>query len=292
MITPTLPKRAVPTPDAPVGAPAALPAGAPTADDLRQAMRRIEQLTTEFDAMLRAAEARPVTQPPPPPARAQTDIAIVVPMSWDYEHKKFSCSLEALVRPEGLQVDVIRLHADTIYKMRHEGVKRARAMGAREVLFLDADMAFPADTLLRLRSHGLDIVGGLCRRRRGPDFAACQWTTADDGAWRLLAPSGEHPVPVTATGGACLLVQMAVFDAMERRWPGEWYFINRECLPDTPPRADECMSEDIWFCRRAAEAGYQVYVDQGLRIGHITTAVIYDDDDHTPTVLLEQGVTD
>jgi hypothetical protein len=214
-------------------------------------------------------------------------------MSWDYGHKKFSASLEGLAKPDGLQVDTIRVCADTIYKMRHEGVVRARQMGAREVLFLDADMAFPKDTLLRLRSHGLAIVGGLCRQRRGPTFAACQWTENEDRtAWRLLPPEGDRPLRVAATGGACLLIQMAVFDELERRWPGEWYFINRECLPGQEPVAGDCMSEDIWFCRRAAEAGYEIWVDQGLKVGHITTAVIYDDENHNPTVLLEQGVSD
>jgi hypothetical protein len=285
----------------PANVPGGAPAGVPSPGELRQLMARIETLTAELDAKLRASEAAALPEPAPEwqdavqasaAASPRTDIAIVVPMSWDYEHKKFSVSLESLIRPEGLQVDIIRLNADTIYKMRHEGVKRARAMGAREVLFLDADMAFPKDTLVRLRSHGMDIVGGLCRQRRGPAFAACQWESALGGTWRFLEPHGDYPLRVAATGGACLLVQMSVFDEFERRWPGEWYFINRECLPDSPPVAGDCMSEDVWFCRRAKEAGFDIWVDQGLRIGHITTAVIYDAEDHTPTVLLEQGVQD
>lgn len=237
----------------------------------------------------------PLAGPPAPVQRAGfadeasldaalSTVCTVVPLSWDFVPKQFHVSLVNLQRGRG---PVVYINADTIYKMRNKGVARAREHGARHLLFLDADMDFPADTLVRLMAHGKPIVGGLCRGRREP-FAATIWDEAPDGKIYRMPPMDHGLRSVAFTGGACLLIDMEVFAALDRVFPGEPHFMNRECYASDYSEAN-MMGEDFWFCMRARQAGYEVFVDQDLKVGHVTSAIITDDAEHRPTALFEKG---
>jgi hypothetical protein len=238
-----------------------------------------------------------ISQTPGGAAPADTHVAIVVPMSWAFNPKQFTVSMEHLDR-EGLRCSSVYVEADTIYKMRNEGVQRARALEATHILYADADMAFKPISLKQLLAHELPIVGGLCRARR-PPFDATLWMEAGENKYYRIPPQGNGLLKVHATGGAFLLVQMSVFDELDRQFPGVPHFINRETFVVMRPSEDgepeilgesEYMSEDIWFCRQAGKAGFELRVDQDLKIGHVVTAIIMDDDEHHPTIMVEKGV--
>ena len=171
----------------------------------------------------------------------------------------------------------------------------ADALLAPEVthlLWIDADMTFPPDALRRLFAHGVPIVGGLCHDRRPPykpilaRLIDASWG-ADPGAlgWVYDYPR-DQLVPVDATGGAFLLVRRDVFEVIREREIGRQLEqdMNRNLVGSCNQAAahlielrasykgwwqDGVDNEDISFCERARRAGFSLYVDTSLEIGHI-----------------------
>jgi hypothetical protein len=145
---------------------------------------------------------------------------------------------------------------------REQLVGEARRYGADFILWLDADHVFPPDTLLRLLSHGKDVVGCNYARRghpteptsptagiRGADGAIVPlWTTPD-------APLEE----VARLGLGVCLMRLAVLDKLDA--PLFWIEMEDGVL----------IGEDTRLFRNLEKAGFKTFVDHGLswRIGHI-----------------------
>ena len=137
---------------------------------------------------------------------------------------------------------------------------------ATHLMWIDDDMAFPADAVRRLLAHDLPIVGGLCHGRRAPHYAPILMKKQE----RLLGGYGymhDYPqglVEVDATGAAFLLVKREVFEAIEEKFPA----------PGEGPFTDRGHGEDVAFSERAKECGYSIFVDTTLEIGHVGTVVV------------------
>jgi hypothetical protein len=120
------------------------------------------------------------------------------------------------------------------------------------VLWIDTDMIFPGDALLRLMAHDKDIVGANYRQRTPPykHTGIYKDRNAD-----LLSP-GLHEMIQMPTG--LLLTRFEIYRQMGYPWfrPG----LHSE------PR------DDIYFCRAATELGYSIWCDHDLtkEVVHIT----------------------
>ena len=75
--------------------------------------------------------------------------------------------------------------------------------------------------------------------------------------------------PVDATGGGFLLVHRDVFVKVRERHSGPWPWFQ-----ETTSKTGMRRSEDITFCRRAADAGFKIVVHTGIHVGHVKTQVI------------------
>jgi hypothetical protein len=153
-----------------------------------------------------------------------------------------------------------------------------RPESAEWLWMVDADMTFTPDIVDRLLASAdkneRPIVGGLCfAGGRGPFAYPTLYRFAKDihGA-PLCMRIEDYPrdalLRVDATGAACLLVHRSVFQAILANRPNTAFpwFAEAE-LPNPAGEARE-IGEDITFCMRAAEAGFPVYVDTSIRVGH------------------------
>ena len=130
-------------------------------------------------------------------------------------------------------------------------------------LWVDADMIFPGDALLRLLEHDKDIVGANYRTRTPPySFAGIydgESLNREPGAEKLLAP-GLHRMVQMPCG--LLLTRFDIYRKMGYPWfkPG----LHSE------PR------DDIYFCRKAGALGYEIWCDHDLtkQVRHIATQEI------------------
>lgn len=145
---------------------------------------------------------------------------------------------------------VIAAEGYTIAENRIFIVSQAQKQECTHILFIDDDMVFPADTLDRLLAHEVEIVGVNSHSRKLP----LKSTVLFDG--EELPKDLFEAITV---GGGVLLVDMKVFSKIEMPWFG---FKTNEVGMIT-------MGEDAWFCEKAQYAGYKIWCDPTLSIGHI-----------------------
>jgi GT2 family glycosyltransferase len=149
-------------------------------------------------------------------------------------------------------------HPGDIARVRNDIVKDAIYKNCTHILFMDTDQVYhDADLVTRLLDHDLDIVGGLVHRRYEPFEPILQ----RDGSH---VPDEEINkgglIPVDTTGTGCLLIKTDVFYNVE----SPYFDVERDELGNVS------VGEDVHFCRKANKAGYQIYVDADVTIGHLT----------------------
>ena len=176
-----------------------------------------------------------------------------------YHH--FTHDLTLLDVPDGT---VISMHRSaSIVQNMNQIVEAMLATDSAWMWIIGDDHTFKRDTVLRLLAHDLDIVAPLCSRR-GPPFSlvAFDYQQGEDELGRPLYHALQYDelpehglVPVTAAGTAGMLVKRHVLEAIGNPW-----FENSD---------GRTQNEDIEFCRKAVDAGYQIHVDVDTSIGHI-----------------------
>lgn len=189
-------------------------------------------------------------------------LLIAIP-SHDYMHMDFVKSLLALCkRLEEDEVDYeVDIHGGTlVYHGRDALAKKAINEGFTDVLWLDADMVFTPDVLDDLMFSGKPFVTGIAHGRR-PPHQSCLFTQIYPEVKRFTEyPSGAFKI--AGCGFACVLIKTEILRAVMDKH-GTCFFPTRE------------LGEDLAFCQRAAESGYDIYAEPSVRLGHIGHIAIY-----------------
>ena len=125
------------------------------------------------------------------------------------------------------------------------------------ILFIDDDMAFPANSLMNLLKHDKDIVSGLFLQRNYPHIPAIFDLVNQSLSFHYLRHGESGLIEVAACGFGFTLIKTRVFQSIEKPYirMGEVYKDKR--------------GEDVGFCNRAREAGWKIYCDLDTIIGHI-----------------------
>jgi glycosyltransferase involved in cell wall biosynthesis len=151
-----------------------------------------------------------------------------------------------------------------IFDQRNNMVESALEEGADYVLFIDADMRFPKDTLERLLSHDKGIIGVNATTRSAPVKATAKTLEIDaDGTcnWKQISSKNKTGIQ-QADGIGCgvMLISKETLNAIEK----PWFFF--ELLPE-----NKLLGEDIYFCIKAKDVGIDTYIDHDLsqEIGHV-----------------------
>lgn len=192
-------------------------------------------------------------------------------------------------------------------KARNDAVRTLLSTQHGWLLFLDADMTWPPDLLLRLirtayitHPH-FDCVGGYANLRGDVGLPTMDTGT---GTWEPHFPqSGVQEV--MRTGGACLLVKRHVFERVAQPWfalrvpmspidamrevdnfcrikfngknpfrglPGEFWERLEQCAVEDPSVHSFTpaeVGEDSGFCDRVRAAGLRIAVDTDVALGHV-----------------------
>lgn len=140
----------------------------------------------------------------------------------------------------------------------------ALSEGADYILWLDADMRFPKDTLLRLLARNEDVVGiNYSTRGVPPSYVAIKQLGVEEGEASLRCPTTPESTgleEVAALGFGAVLIRREVFEALhDPQGPlGPWFSFQ------WVPQRKQMMGEDVYFCKLVREAGFKVYVDHDL----------------------------
>jgi hypothetical protein len=188
-------------------------------------------------------------------------IAIGVP-SGDMVHADFAMSLARLMSYTMLSKDkidiiLINVKSSIVQKGRHETVLKALKFKVDYLLFLDSDMVFPADVIIRLLDSGMDVIGCNYPTRNTPFKPTCR-----NKLEQLVNSSDDSITEVGFIATGCLLINMKVFKKMKAPYFNvEW-------------RGKDFLGEDYLFCEAARKLGYSVFCDNKLskEIKHIGCA--------------------
>lgn len=192
-------------------------------------------------------------------------ILIAIP-SMDYVASGFAGSLATLAKIGECKISFIC--SSLIYDARNKLAAQAIESEADYILWLDSDMTFKPDTLIRLlkdiEDNKLDIVSALYFRRSHPysPVAFSKFDFVDNEAVfenYTGELSGLHKVE--GVGFGCLLMDaQVVFDVFGKYG---------DCFS---PIAK--VGEDLSFLWKARQLGYETYLDCDIKCGHVGHVVV------------------
>lgn len=173
---------------------------------------------------------------------------------------------------EGNSVDIISVYSGVnISDARNKVVREFLVKSEADWLFMtDTDMVFADDAVFRLIARDRAVISGCCRT--GDGGPSLYRTVNLLGRDRLVAAwpdSGGGLMGVDAVGAACLLVHRGVYRAVLARKfsvAAPWF----EEVND----GESLVGEDITFCRRVTECGYQIFADTSVHAGHVKSEII------------------
>jgi glycosyltransferase involved in cell wall biosynthesis len=212
------------------------------------------------------------------------NLAICIPISWDFVPTPFVISLTQLMRPGQLKA-IRELGVERYFYLfnrafpldynRNTLVKKALDLDADWTLFLDADMTFPPDLVSSLIKDSLEsgasIVSG-CYFKKLPPHACVSSLMRAPHDPQLLTPidsTEKGLVECDVIGMGAALIHCDVFEAI----PYPWF--EYEVYEKTGERT---VTEDVPFCRKAKEAGFSILTDTSLVCGHVRQVEV--DDSH------------
>ena len=157
-----------------------------------------------------------------------------------------------------------------IYTSRNALATQAIQMNADYVFWLDSDMVFKPDTLVRmmdtLRKNDIDILTGLYFRRV-PPYTPVLYNVLDiEGVKADFSEFDQIPdklFEVGACGFGCVLMKTDVFFDVQGKFGNMFAPIGNN-------------GEDVAFCWRARECGYKVICDPSVICGHVGYSVVDD----------------
>lgn len=145
------------------------------------------------------------------------------------------------------------------------------------LLLVNDDNILPSDALYRLLDHDVDVVSGLYFGRHMPfePILFDDWTWEHNPSNSMIEPAlqrwwhrhlmvtGEQGlVRAAAVGDGCLLIRRRVIEGLTDPW---WEY--GETFTDV-------CDHDVVFCRKVTEAGFGLYCDLDLLIGHMTPVTV------------------
>lgn len=189
-------------------------------------------------------------------------ILICVP-SMDEVAAGFAQSL-AMLQKGGNETAIMFQVGSLVYEARNKLAKQAIEMGAEWTMWFDSDMIFQPDTMVRLLKHDAPFVSGAYFRRCPPyHLVAFKDCDTENRKWSDL-PLPTETVSCEGVGFGCVLVKTEVLLSVAAEYK-TWF---------EPMNG---FGEDLSFCWRARQCGYDILLDPSITCGHIGKIVVNED---------------
>lgn len=156
-----------------------------------------------------------------------------------------------------------------VYNARNELARQAIKSEADWVLWLDSDMVFEPDLLKKMlkvcEENDIDFLTGLCFRRK-PPYTPTLFDRLDKmehgASYTTIMSVPEGRFKVGGCGFAGVLMSTDVLLSVAARFGGRMF----------DPM--EGFGEDVSFCWRARQCGYEIWCDSDIELGHIGSMVV------------------
>ena len=162
----------------------------------------------------------------------------------------------------------LKIEAGTLVYFARENLARwAIANRYTHVLWLDSDMVFHEEIVEDLQFCGKDIVTGIAHSRR-PPFSSCLFTEIYPGVEKFKGEYPKQAFKVAACGMACVLMSVKVLYAVYNKFGNMFQPLNEPLT----------YGEDVAFCWRAQQCGFDIWAEPTVRVGHVGRRVIWPED--------------
>ena len=162
-------------------------------------------------------------------------------------------SILRMMKRSKLDWDIITKESSILHYNREHICQQAIEGGASHVLFIDSDMQFEWDAAEKLLKHNKDIIGVPYNMRELP-LKTTMKIHAEDG---IIQEAHGDLMKIAAVATGFMLIKTSVFPKLTKPW-FFWEF-------DGEVR----MGEDVFFCRNARNAGFEIWADLSQKVGHI-----------------------
>lgn len=156
-----------------------------------------------------------------------------------------------------------------VYNARNNLARQAVKSEADWVLWLDSDMVFGPDLLQRMlkvcTENDIDFLTALCFRRKPPYTPTLfdRLEKTDKGAsYTALMSVPEGRFQVGGCGFAGVLMSMDVLLSVMAKFNGRMF------------EPIDGFGEDVAFCWRARQCGYDIWCDSDIELGHVGSFVV------------------
>lgn len=196
-------------------------------------------------------------------------ITIACPTNRGIQPKTFQCLMDLVAFGSYDFHIIVPEEGYTIAENRNYSVVQALNNLSDYILFIDDDMTFPANIIDKLINHQKDIVGVAYHSRGSSD----KIKIVPESIMAIAEVSKKKYINLTtetdpkykelfecyATGTGIILIKCDVFKKIKRPW-----------FEFTWHETGQCKDGEDWnFCYRAIEAGYKIYTDPKISVGHI-----------------------
>ena len=146
-------------------------------------------------------------------------------------------------------------------------------------LWIDSDIVFKTEQLLQLVLMDKDIAAGWYMTEDGQTTSVAHWLDEDNfrnNGGVMNHETGEtmskrkKPFTVDYTGFGWVLIKNGVWEHEEMKYP---WFAPKMQVVESGDVQDMC-GEDVSFCLDALEAGFEIWCDPRIRVGHEKTRII------------------
>ena len=154
---------------------------------------------------------------------------------------------------------------------RNTIVKEFLKTDCTHLLFIDDDMIFEEEAIVKLLSMDVDVATGIAYQR-GEPYAPCIFLFNPDDkcfypAEVISDKEKRGQVQVDAVGGYFLLIKRRVLEKVEKPW-----FVYGDTslgFNDSEDPDNRGIGEDVYFSAKSRLAGFEIWCDTDLDITHI-----------------------
>lgn len=158
---------------------------------------------------------------------------------------------------------------ETMPRMMPDAARNALAQMALDygftgIIYIDDDMVYDdPDIIIKLVEHNVDIVGVRAYTRSAPHYPCVFYRGGNsDEFYQEVDFSCVGLREVDALGMSMCYVNTDVF----RKFPAPWFEFGKVKVLG---KGDDRFGEDLYFCKKAKEAGFKVHCDTNIEIAHI-----------------------
>jgi len=153
------------------------------------------------------------------------------------------------------RIDIQMAYSSNLVENRHILVSRAFQFGATHLLFWDSDIKAPPDAIVRMVNHHLPIVA-INYAKKEPEARPTAFIDTDDYVGPCYSQEQHTGLQaVSSCGFGLMLIETSVLQDLDTPL-FQFSQVGAEGV--------KTETEDVFFCRKARDAGYDIVIDHDL----------------------------